>query len=63
MNNVVFGWCYSRFDGWGYMLLYYKAALCCRKDSQVLSVTKVFKALSGFVHKWRGLHWHRGPKF
>ena len=57
-KHQVFGWCFSKYDGWGYCFLYYRKMVSETVFSQVRFLKRLFYC-AGFVHAWRGLHWRR----
>ena len=58
-RDQVFGWVYSKlFNEWSIVFKYWKAMVSEYIKGQVSSIrTSIY--YSGFIHKWRGLHWNR----
>lgn len=52
-----FGWCYSNYDGWGYMLKYWLAEE--KTFYRWILSNRPLIILAGYMSRNRGLHWDR----
>ena len=52
---MVYGWCYSKYSGWGYCFLYYKMLDFIVQVSQI-NIWKRFGYYAGIMLRGRGRH-------